>query len=375
VSPRVPRDTVTTHDCGWSSKRTTAGLAKHALRLHSCQRQANIDARLARGDAQRAAINRTPKPCLHKHANHQHGTYACYVLDECRCLPCALANSTYEQRRLRQIAYGRADRLVDAGPVRAHVRALMAEGMGLKRVQKVSGVSQGALWKLIYGKRQADGTQRPARRVTRVNANKLLAVHADMSTLAGGAFISPIGTRRRLRALVAIGWSQTKLGERIGMGPGNFCSMLQRDQISVRTARAVAELYEQLWNTQPPEATHRDKIAASRARNYAAANSWPPPLAWDDDTIDDPAAEPMLDAEASDELDEAMVLRIMTGTLQLARSTKTIPERVEAIRRFAAGGLTDAVIGERIGMSPAAVCKDRIRHNIAAGVPSGRRTA
>lgn len=54
-----------------------------------------------------AQVDRIPKPCLHKHAQHEHGTLACYVLDKCRCLPCASANSTAESERQRQKAYGR----------------------------------------------------------------------------------------------------------------------------------------------------------------------------------------------------------------------------------------------------------------------------
>ena len=33
-----------------------------------------------------SATDRTPKPCTHPHANHQHGTYAAYKRDGCRCV-------------------------------------------------------------------------------------------------------------------------------------------------------------------------------------------------------------------------------------------------------------------------------------------------
>lgn len=71
-------------------------------------------------------LDRTPKPCLHKQANHQHGTNACYVLDKCRCHPCAHARAAQDDWRRRQQAYGRYDKYVDAAEARRHVRSLMA---------------------------------------------------------------------------------------------------------------------------------------------------------------------------------------------------------------------------------------------------------
>lgn len=100
------------------------------------------------------------------------------------------------------------------------------------------------------------------------------------------------GARRRLQALVAIGWSQSHLAARLSMQPSNFASLLTREHVRTGTAKAVQNLYDQLWNRPPVAADHRARISASRARRYAEARGWPPPLAWDDDIIDDPAAAP-----------------------------------------------------------------------------------
>ena len=135
--------------------------------------------RRAMAEQREALIDREPKPCTHKVADHQCGTRAKYVLDRCRCLPCSKANSEAETWRERQKAYGRYNKYVPAGPVREHVRSLMDAGVGLKRLVVVAGVPQGTLWKLVYGKRQADGTQQPSRRVTRETAEKLFAVDPD----------------------------------------------------------------------------------------------------------------------------------------------------------------------------------------------------
>jgi predicted transcriptional regulator len=117
-------------------------------------------------------------------------------------------------------------------------------------------------------------------------------VKPSAGQLAAGALTGITGPRRRLQALVATGWSQSRLARELGLTRANFGSMMRCDQVTAGTARAVGELYDRLWNQPPPEHGQRTRIAASRARNYAAERGWVPPLAWDDDAIDDPARKP-----------------------------------------------------------------------------------
>uniref|UniRef100_UPI003568BC40 hypothetical protein n=1 Tax=Actinotalea sp. TaxID=1872145 RepID=UPI003568BC40 len=213
MTARQTWDTVLTcPDCGWTSKRTTTGLANHALRLHSCDKRRCERATHARGVARHAAIDRAPKPCQHKRANHQHGTHACYVLDRCRCLPCATANSTYESTRVRNIAYGRTT-TTDAGPVRAHLHALMTAGMGLKQITAVHGISAGSLTKILYGITRADGTHRPpTTKVQRRTADRVLAISMPtIEQLGASTNVDSTGARRRIQALIALGWSVQRI--------------------------------------------------------------------------------------------------------------------------------------------------------------------
>jgi transcriptional regulator with XRE-family HTH domain len=226
-----------------------------------------------------------------------HGTKACYVFGPdgggdrtrgCRCEACRKANRSSENERNRQIAYGRWQPYTDAEPVREHLRVLAAAGMGWKRAAALSGVSTGAVSKLLYG---GPGDRPPTRRVRPATAAAILAVRPALDTLAGGAETDATGTLRRVRALVARGWSQARIARQLGVGPANLGDMLYRRQaVTAATARAVRDLYARLEQQAPPEGTHREKIAASRARNYAAERGWPPPLAWD--AIDDPRALP-----------------------------------------------------------------------------------
>jgi hypothetical protein len=98
------------------------------------------------------------------------------------------------------------------------------------------------------------------------------------------------GTRRRLQALVAIGWPQAELARRLGLRRRRFEALMRRDRIPAQTAADVEGLYDRIWH-QWPRGRHADG-----ARAHAAALGWPVPAAWDDDPgphcIDDPAAAP-----------------------------------------------------------------------------------
>jgi hypothetical protein len=309
----------------------------------------------------RRATDRTPKPCLHKRADHQHGTHACYVLDLCRCGPCASANSGYERDRKRRNAYGRSN-LIPAEPARQHVAALMAQGMGWKRIADTAGVAASVVCKLMYGQRTRGAG--PSRRIRKDNAQSLLAV---TFSLAPGANTCGIGTARRIQALVTRGWSMSRLAHRIDLLPANFIRLATGSaDVTVATAERVRALYEDLWNTPPPESEQRERIAASRARNHAQRLGWAPPLAWDDDAIDDPTAKPAhrLTGRQDYGLDHAAVERAMSGQRVHLRR----PERWEVVRRLHAEGLNDAEISALAGLIPRTVLRDRQ----ALGLPAAQ---
>lgn len=213
-----------------------------------------------------------------------HGTRAKYAVERCRCTPCRAASRAYENWRHRQIAYGRSA-YVDADPVRAHVRNLSEQGLGWKRAAQLAGLTTSTVWKLLYG--DPGRGMAPSKRVRRRTAAALLAVTADLDNLGATVPVPAVGPRRRLQALVAIGWSQTYLANRMGVGVGSLNLTLHGPSSHVRaaTARAARDLYDELWNTRPAQPNPRTLAAAQR-------HGWAPPLAWDDDTIDDPATAP-----------------------------------------------------------------------------------
>jgi hypothetical protein len=184
--------------------------------------------------------------------------------------------------------YGRWQPYVDAGPAREHVRLFMDAGIGFKRVAALAGIPASTVSRMLYGR----GSRPPSRRIRPGTEAAILAAEPSRELLAGRAVVDGTATRRRLRALVATGRSKAYLAARLGMLPSNFGDMMERGKVTAATDRAVAALYDELWDSPPPETTQHEKISASRARNYAAARDWALPQQWDDETIADPGAAP-----------------------------------------------------------------------------------
>lgn len=221
-------------------------------------------------------------------SNRPHG-YARYRLDGCRCYVCAYARSQYDDNRNRAIAYGTWQPWADAEPVRIHIRHLQSCDMGLRAIATAAGVDRKRLQAVLNG-RPERGTP-PQAQVRPALAQAVLTVEPTLETLSAATVITAAGTTRRLQALVAAGWPQHHLAIRLDMTDGNFGTALRRDRMVVRTARAVRGLYDELWRADPREHGVGSQ-AYSRARRHAAAERWAPVGAWDDDTIDDPAAFP-----------------------------------------------------------------------------------
>jgi hypothetical protein len=219
-------------------------------------------------------------------AEQAHGPERCHRR-VCHAEPCIADTRAYKaahkRHRTRMIAYGRWSPFVDAEPVRQHVAALRAAGIGIDQIPVLAGLDRRCITRL------------PRTRSLRADtAAKILAVRPDPDLRAGGARIDATGTRRRLQALQVLGWSQRRLAELLGTQQVVVGKVArgQSEFVRVATARRVRDLYERIWDQQPPASTKRERQSATNARRAAAARGWAPPMAWDDDTIDDPKAKP-----------------------------------------------------------------------------------
>jgi hypothetical protein len=211
------------------------------------------------------------------------------------CTQCGRPNSRYAglcmgcygRRRRRALAAGRWDnnRCADLAAAREHLSDLCAAGISIRQLAKLCGSDR--MW-----------LQRLARAATGYcDADKVAALlaiplpaPADLPRIAATAGrVDAAGTRRRLRALAALGYTQAYLIGRLGMAPTMTYKLWdeRRGGVSAVTARKAAALYDELSMTPPP-----DTYGSERVRREAARRGWAPPLAWCDDTIDDPGAQP-----------------------------------------------------------------------------------
>lgn len=146
----------------------------------------------------------------------------------------------------------------------------------------------------------------------------------------GGLLVPGTGTRRRLQALMALGWSSHRLDAEMGQRRSYTSRLITADSvINAATATKVAALYDRLCMTPPPPKT------ATRVRNYAAKQGWVPPLAWDDIDTD---PEPPAALYTGPDIDPVVVMRLLEGRRVQANHA----ERVEAIRQWVADGNSKA---------------------------------
>lgn len=179
-------------------------------------------------------------------ATREHGSHVRYVQGPneydargigCRCDLCRAANSAYEKARAQRVEPS----YVPAGPARAHLVWLSEQGIGIKSIAKVAGVSHGALSKLVhgdYGRRTP-----PSRRIRPQTAERILAL--TPSRFAGTGTREPAGPILALvDRLIAAGVPKVRIAERLGQtGPA---LQLGRQLIQRRNASIIREMVAEL---------------------------------------------------------------------------------------------------------------------------------
>lgn len=268
------------------------------------------------------------------------------------------ASYAYNKRWRHERCQG-LTRLVVAAPATARVKELLAAGWSVRSIAEAAGVSPSVVSLLGRGQRTT---------VKRDTARRLLKVQPEAlgQRAKGRGFVPKVGAVRRIQALLAIGHrhqdiTAAMLRAQPNCGTRSQIVLHQRgDWIARVTRDAVCAAYEELGMTPG---------CSGKTRRLAAKYGYPPPLAWDDDTIDEPTGQPAPIADPSTEMDEVAVHRLMAGTLLLPPNHGrggTQLEMIEAIRRLATAGHTDREIGERIGRTVDAVLKLRARYDIPA---------
>lgn len=237
---------------------------------------------------------------------------------------------------------------VDAEPVRRHLAALHRAGMGPTRVAAASGVARSVVQKLLYGIPSKGSA--PSRHIRGERAAALLAVTVRVEDLPPHALVDSTGTVRRMRSLIAGGWSQSQLVPRVGLSQTRFSEMVRGRTrwVCAPVALAAREVFVELRGQLPPLDTRWQRGFYVRAVRTAQRHGWPPWTAWADEELDDPAASLDAPEEPVVDVDEVAVARRLAG-VPVGREL-TRDERLEAVRRLVAAGGGTSAIGRVLGM-------------------------
>ena len=151
-----------------------------------------------------------------------------------------------------------------------------------------------------------------------------------------------VGTARRIRALVALGWTYNAITRETGISATHLSDIARqtpRGRVGGHAATTIRATYDRLSMTRP------DGAYADRARRTAQHLGWPPPLAWDD--IDDPDETPTGHKPGRgrattfhvEDIAEALTHNPTITTAQLAHRHGVQPNAIQ--QRLARAGRTD----------------------------------
>lgn len=336
--------------CGYRRSYASDAQAEANHRRHSCARHLRRAHALQR-QADRAAGN-GKRECRHRGQPHPHGQRVTYVKDRCRCPECTAANASSWRAAARAQTLGRPSPYVDVVPVREHIAILRRAGIGYDQIARLAHTSTTHI-REINGAVQRSGGRPPIRRIRSRLAQRILDIAPVPANRAANNRIDATGARRRLQALVALGYPVPDLARQLRRSPATVRRLLTARTITAHMARCIDTLYEQLSNAPPP----LDSAAHRAARQLAANHGWRPPLAWDDIDHDGrPTATP--NRRDPHDLDEIAVERAVAGD-GMRLQDLTPAEQTEAVRRLTERGQSIRDIADQLATSTGTVSRRR----------------
>jgi plasmid maintenance system antidote protein VapI len=169
-------------------------------------------------------------------------------------------------------------RQIPAQPAAEHARKLLARDLTITQIAREAGLQPSTIRRLVEGQKS----------ILAVNAEKVLSVPLDVRVSAGD--VPAVGAVRRVRALYALGHLNYVIAREAGVSRDTVCAIAagQWATLSVSADDGFRAAYDRL---------SMQTGTSWKTRRLAERNGWAPPLAWDDDTIDDPKAVPQTDAQ------------------------------------------------------------------------------
>ena len=173
-------------------------------------------------------------------------------------------------------------RMVSTDAALSHIEWLIDKGFNCTAISVAAGLDRGTILNIRSGK------NRLVKRATEARILGVLPAHIYARSDRRG-YVPSVGAVRRIRALMTMGWRYQDLSPRLGFPADKVKE--NAAWIGRHKHEAIIRLYDELWDTPGPAA----KGSITKLLN----RGWHKPMAWDDDTIDDPAAEPYGTREAA----------------------------------------------------------------------------
>jgi hypothetical protein len=212
---------------------------------------------------------------------HIHGrTVTCYKTHGCRCKPCKVRVAKDERSRYRAKQNGTYRAMTTPDRAREHINMLHSKGMSQLGLSRVTGLAPATLKDIREG---------DVATILHSTERAILATKPRVSVRAGGR-VDSTGSRRRLQALMVIGYTTIELSAMLGMSRAGASRIMHSTAVTKDNADAVSKLFERLVLIPAPETPD-----AKRARTWASRNRYVSAFAWDN--IDDPNENPVTTLE------------------------------------------------------------------------------
>lgn len=180
----------------------------------------------------------------------------------------------YERTR-RELEGEVVSRKVDPGRAHDHLQELVRLGHSARTLSYLSGgVNRNVIGRIL----RQDG---PISSQSELAVLRIPVYQDKPWRDLDDRYMFPVtGTKRRMQALLAMGWTQLEIARRAGIPQQAVTCIVRgtRERCLVQVVRGVAEAYERMENERPP------KSPTKRVLTY----HWPVPAEWDPETIDDP---------------------------------------------------------------------------------------
>jgi hypothetical protein len=346
-------------NCDYTAAYASAAQADAHHGRHSCTKHQHR-AEVAQQRALRAQQGPI-RPCEHPRAQHVHGTRTAYVKDRCRCVTCTAANAAAWALTHRARTFGQWEPFVEAAPVREYIGQLREAGIGVDQIAKLAGTSTSHIRELA-GPTQLH--KPPVQKVRPDTAQRILGIQPTAANRAPRSHLDARGTRRRVQALLALGWTHQLLAAELGRTATNLKRSLANNQVTAQTAGQISDLYQRLWDSRPPADTAKDRARNEATRTQARQQGWLPPLAWENiDTDPDPDPRDRHDPhdrhrDDHDYLDEiAIELAVAGQGIRLDRLTAA--EQHEVVRQLTNRGSSIRDIAAQLATTTRTVSRRR----------------